>query len=356
MSKEKNANNIAPAKKAKEISEFYNLIDRMILTLPERSRDIIKKRFGIVEDGTQHTLEKIGKDYKITRERIRQIIADAIKTICKSEHKDDFHKAEDEVVFAIEKNGGIIKEIDAIKKLNPDGLKEENAIRFFVACSERIKVKFENGRVEKSWISDEAVMDRFGRVEKEAKLILTEKNKPLKDEEIITHLFEKMPDFSKEHIMSHLSVMSQVKRNVFGKWGHHTWMDIRPKGSKERIHLVLKEEGKPLHFTEIAKLIDKYGLGKKKSHPQTVHNELIKDDRFVLIGRGIYALRDWGYYEGTIKDVISNILEKSGRLMKREEIMEEVLKIRKVKKTTIMINLNNPKFFKKNGELYSLNR
>lgn len=354
MYKKKNMKKDVSEKKPRENSEFYDLVERMIFSLPERSRDIIKKRFGIVEDGTQHTLEKIGQDYKITRERIRQIVSDAMKTICKSEHKDDFRKAEDRVIFTIEKNGGIMKEIDAIRKLNLDGLKEENAIRFFVACSERVKIKFENGRIEKSWIFDETVMEKVGRIEHEAKAVLTEKNKPLKDEEMIAHLSEKMPEFSREHILSHLSVISQVKRNVFGKWGHHTWMDIRPKGSKERIHLVLKEEGRPLHFTEIAKLIDKYALGKKKSHPQTIHNELIKDEKFVLIGRGIYALKDWGYYEGTIKDVISNILKKSGRPMAREELVSEVLKIRKVKKTTIMINLNNPKFFKKEGEFYSL--
>jgi DNA-directed RNA polymerase delta subunit len=118
----------------------------------------------------------------------------------------------------------------------------------------------------------------------------------------------------------------------------------------------LKEKNQPLHFTQIAHLIDEYKLGKKKAHPQTVHNELIKDDRFVLIGRGIYALAEWGYSEGTIKDVIKEILAKSDRPLEKEEILKEVFRIRKVKKATVMINLNNSSIFEKRDNSYTIKR
>ena len=120
--------------------------------------------------------------------------------------------------------------------------------------------------------------------------------------------------------------------------------------------MVLKESKKPLHFKEIAKLIDQYKLSDKKAHPQTVHNELIKDDKFVLIGRGIYALQEWGYKRGTIKEVLKDILKNSKKPLTKEEIFSEVLKLRKVKKATVMINLNNPNLFKKIGNTYTLKK
>ena len=132
------------------------------------------------------------------------------------------------------------------------------------------------------------------------------------------------------------------------------WAQVTPKGTKERVHLILKEHNRPMHFTEIAELIDRFQLGKRKAHPQTVHNELIKDERFVLIGRGIYVLREWGYFEGTIQDVIRTILMEKNKPLKKEEIIQEVLKIRQVKATTISINLNNSRVFKKLGGAYTV--
>ena len=112
---------------------------------------------------------------------------------------------------------------------------------------------------------------------------------------------------------------------------------------------------KPLHFREIARLIDEHGLYKlgKKTHPQTVHNELIKDGRFVLVGRGTYALSDWGYRPGTVREVLSSILKDNIEPMSREELLKAVMKVRQVKRSTVIINLNS--FFTKVGKnIYSL--
>jgi hypothetical protein len=95
-------------------------------------------------------------------------------------------------------------------------------------------------------------------------------------------------------------------------------------------------------------------LSEKKVHPQTVHNELIRDKRFVLVGRGTYALREWGYEEGTVKDVILNLLKKAGGFLSREKIYEQVLEKRKVKKATIAVNLADRKFFEKKADGYQM--
>ena len=50
--------------------------------LNEREKDVIKKRFGIDEDQA-FTLEEIGKEFNVTRERIRQIELKALKKLKK---------------------------------------------------------------------------------------------------------------------------------------------------------------------------------------------------------------------------------------------------------------------------------
>ena len=116
---------------------------------------------------------------------------------------------------------------------------------------------------------------------------------------------------------------------------------------RDYAYLIIRRHGSPIHFREVAKIIT--DVFKIKAHVATCHNELIKDPRFVLVGRGLYALSEWGYMSGVVKDVIRKIIEKNGPLTKAQ-IIEKVLKERYVKENTIIINLQNPKYFKKNKD------
>lgn len=339
----------------KDGRSFFDLAAILLANLPPRSGEIVKKRFGLA-DSKPETLEKIGKDYGITRERVRQIIADAIKKISKLGDTEEFQEAEGKIILEIDARDGIISDEELIRKLGSKNSKEANAIRFFAACSGKIEEAPEKDMFKESWVVSKNVTDKVKELSSVAGDVLAEAGRPLTDSEMAEMIGAKAEEFSKGQILNYLDVLSGISKNKFGKWGFSDWMEINPKGTRERIYLVLKEQGKPLHFTEIARLIDEMGIGKKKSHPQTVHNELIKDDRFVLIGRGIYALGEWGYEPGAIKDVLENILKKNGKPMTKEEILAEVSKIRQVKKTTVMINLNNNRRFIKEGNRYSFKK
>jgi hypothetical protein len=99
-----------------------------------------------------------------------------------------------------------------------------------------------------------------------------------------------------------------------------------------------------MHFREVATTINE--LFSHKAHIATTHNELIKDARFVLVGRGLYALSEWGYTAGVVKEVLKEILEAEGPLS-REEIIDKVRKERYVKDNTILVNLQDGNLFKK---------
>ncbi len=55
-------------------------IQNVLMTLQEREREVLELRFGLV-DGTSHTLEEVGKKFNVTRERIRQIEAKALRKL-----------------------------------------------------------------------------------------------------------------------------------------------------------------------------------------------------------------------------------------------------------------------------------
>lgn len=347
------------AKNPENNGSFLSLAEAVLASEAERTREIMKKRFGLAQKDPQ-TLEKIGRDYDITRERVRQIISDVIKKIAAKDIDASFQKAEDRIVFTINENDGIMEEQKLVVKLGAGDAVEASAIVFFGIASGSVKITDEAGIIKKSWIVNRDVIGKVREIEWFLEQIFEKNKNLLTDKELLERIFNAKTDlkskYSKKEILNLASVIARVEKNAFNKWGLKSWAEVTPKGTRERIHLILKEKKKPLHFSEIAKLIDEYKLGKRKAHPQTVHNELIKDERFVLVGRGIYALSEWGYEKGTIKDVLENILKDSRKPLDREEILAKVLRKRKVKKATVMINLNNPKFFIKEHNIYALKK
>jgi RNA polymerase primary sigma factor len=55
-------------------------VDTVLDTLSPREKDVLKLRFGLV-DGRNRTLEEVGKEFNVTRERIRQIEAKALRKL-----------------------------------------------------------------------------------------------------------------------------------------------------------------------------------------------------------------------------------------------------------------------------------
>jgi len=149
-----------------------------------------------------------------------------------------------------------------------------------------------------------------------------------------------------------LAISKKLGKNPLGEWGHASSPQVRVKSMRDLAYLTLKRHGSPMHFTEVAHTIEK--LFKRTAHPATCHNELIKDSRFVLVGRGLYALKEWGYQPGVVKNVIRSILEREGKPLTREEIIERVKRERYVKDATIVVNLQDKMFRRTNDGAYML--
>lgn len=327
---------------------FYQALKEMLTSVNSRSWNIISARYGL-DRSQSKTLEGIGREHKITRERVRQIIQEIFKKVKAQKDSSNLHKVRDEIRFTIDRKNGIIEEQELVAFAGKGKKEEEAAIRFFLECLENIVVHKKEKEIKKSFAHSDFSFNDWRKIKNLAKDILEKEKTPLLGNDLHKKV-KSLADLEidAEKLYHWLSVSEELKKNPFGKWGIAAWEEITPRNTREKAYLILKEAGEPLHFTKIAELIDKYKLSKKKTHRQTVHNELIKDNRFVLVGRGTYGLAEWGYKTGTVREILEEILKKSGRPMKREEIINEVLKERQVKKSTVLINLNN--FFARAGK------
>lgn len=327
---------------------FSSALQVLLERLPARSRSIVEARFGIGTD-TPKTLEEIGKSYQITRERVRQVIGSALGFLSQEKAHPSIGEVVDSIERALTERHGIMKSEELLEKLSLKSKKERGALLAFLEALSIVKEEKVTKEYERLYRLKDFPMARLKKIKEGAKTILEEAKDALEEKDLYARFKKVQSDVSEQELFDMLSVSREIKQNVFGKWGLSGWSDIKPRGTREKAYLVLKTAAKPLHFREIADLIDSYGLQKKKkSHPQTVHNELIKDKRFVLVGRGIYALSDWGYKRGTVKEVITDILRASDKPLSREEVLEKVLQVRQVKKSTVIINLNT--FFARIGK------
>ena len=326
------------------------VVKALLKGLPDRAKEVIIKRYGLGTSTQKMTLEAIGKSYGITRERVRQIENYAIVNIQKSKEYEAQAPAFQELETLLHEMGGVIAEEDLLDSVSKDK-SVKNHVYFLLVLGRAFKWKKEDEHFKHRWHID----DLHSKKIEDA---LHKLYKNLKDDDIIpesemidgflNHVEEMNDRFRNEEILKRwLSISKKVGKNPLGEWGVSHSPNIKAKGMRDYAFLVIRKHGSPIHFREVAKQIEK--IFGKKAHVATTHNELIKDPRFVLVGRGLYALSEWGYMSGVVKDVIKNILEKEGPLTKKE-IIDRVLKERYVKENTILVNLQNPKYFKKDKE------
>jgi len=190
-----------------------------------------------------------------------------------------------------------------------------------------------------------------GEVHKEALKILKKKGDIM--ENVVLYEIIKMnlsPVFGKIEIVlidSILDIFEDIVKGEEKYVGLSKWKILNPSTLKDKAIYVLKKEKRPIHFVELANAISNY-FG-ESVNVATIHNELIRNNEFILIGRGIYVLKEWGYKAGSVLDVILDVFNKAKAPLSTEEIITKVLKVRKVKTSTIYMNLQNKQHVERVG-------
>lgn len=326
---------------------------RLISELPERAQDVIIKRFGLTPEGESMTLEAIGTIYGITRERVRQIENHSLSRLAESDTLKEYQSALDELHNLIHTLGIVIPEDELLSHISPKK-PLQNHVYLLLRLGEPFLYEKENQHLTHRWhvdnVVEEAVRDALANIHKKLG-----KNDLVSETDIISMLINELNSDAvpSEHVSDEntlkrwLRLSKKIGKNPLGEWGLTSSPNVNVKGVRDYAYLVIRDHGSPMHFTEVTKKIKE--LFDKKAHVATTHNELIKDSRFVLVGRGLYALKDWGYMEGVVKDVIKNIIEQEGPMTK-DEIIDRVLKERYVKPNTIVVNLQDDSTFTRDNE------
>ena len=327
---------------------------RMLSGLAPRAYEVVVNRFGLTDDAERKTLEAIGQKYGITRERVRQIENAALTLIRKSDLFKNEKAVFEELKKFMHSLGAIIGEQDLLGHLSKDSL-TQNHIHLYLTLGDEFTKHKEDDHFKTRWsVSDEVSDEVHSSLKKLYEGLSSDELVP--EGELVSRFLDHVKNLSEQYKNEEiakrwLSMSKTISKNPLGEWGKSTSSSIKTRGIKDYAFLMMRKHGSPMHFREVAKAVaDTFD---KKCHTATCHNELIKDNRFVLVGRGIYALSEWGYKSGVVRDVIKELLKKNGP-MSKEDIVEQVMKERYLKKNTILVNLQNSKYFKKNkGGLYT---
>lgn len=321
------------------------LVENLLSEFTPKQRRVVVGRFGL-KNGERMTLQAIGDELKITRERVRQIEEQAVKKLSQrvkneASHIIDYAKKHLASVGGVKRDDAFIQDLVHGLEIGSDIKHADQKLRFVLLTGGAPAYSKNDDNRFAFWYSDDKAKGNFEDLVK----TVTDFLKTGKKEDILNKklYLNQCKDMVSCHL---LSIPKHFGTNVFGDFGLKDWPEIEPKTIRDKVYLVLKKHDNPLHFADIAKNINKFGLDKKPAHVQTVHNELIKDDRFVLVGRGVYALKEKGYEAGTVRQVIARLLKKHGSL-DSSTVVKLVNEQRFLKENTILLNLQNRRYFKR---------
>ncbi|UPA22062.1 hypothetical protein K8942_03280 [Candidatus Peribacteria bacterium] len=333
---------------------LQSLLDDLFMVLTEKEAMVIKRRFAL-QGQPKQTLEKIGRHFKVTRERVRQIEGIALSKLRRTVRTTKLNDVNEMAKSILRVNGGVMREdevISQVLKRMPNSTDLDGAVlRLSFSIDTDMSTSGHSGTFVPFWRLDSLAMEDISVIVENMVKILKKRRSCMKREELVSsvqalNLFkDRIP--GKELINSCMTIDERL-REIDEGWGLTEWRFVRPRSIRDKVEIVLRKAGVPLHFMEIANRIREARFDHKNVTVQAVHNELIRYPQFVLVGRGLYALREWGYEPGTVADVIEAILKEKGPLSKKE-IIAEVAKQRTVKVGTISLNLQKMPYFVRVG-------
>lgn len=335
-----------------------DIIEDMFLVLTTKEKEVIIKRFSL-DNKPKQTLEKIGQSFSVTRERVRQIEKIALGKLRRTVENTKLNSINKLATEILTAHGGVLTEERLVAEILNKIISHQPVDAHIIKLALNINPDMVN--IEKTnlykpfWRLQTVDMATIKSVIENGIQTLTKNNQVLDDETLVTQIQQTLPQKKLEpsFILSCLEVDKRIKRVKEG-FGLMSWRFFHPRSIRDKAYIILKKAQEPLHFVDIANRIAGAGFDKKVVTTQAVHNELIRYDQFVLVGRGLYALKEWGYRKGTVADVIEDLLKKKSPLTK-QEIIQGVLKQRQVKKGTISLNLQkNPKFVRVGRAVYKL--
>ena len=344
------------AVKSAEIRESFLTV---LSGLTEKERSVVSRRIGL--DGERETLQSIGESYSITRERVRQIEDVGIRKIGRIVKSTKLHEIQTVGNRILALHGGLLTRdrlVSAVvSECSIQGDVNAGIIEVVLQSDFNIQKSKPQLGTRTYFFLPNVQRKLIQEIYKESVRVLKKRGDIMENvilyETVKAQLFPQFGKVDSVLVDSVLDVFCDVVKGEEKFVGLEKWKILNPSTLKDKAVYVLKKAKKPMHFVEITNSIaDRF---KESVKVATIHNELIRNNEFVLIGRGIYVLKEWGYKPGTVLDVIIDIFQKAKTALSTDEIISKVLKVRQVKTSTIYMNLQNRRYVERVGRnLYQL--
>lgn len=342
------------------LPKLRDIVNNLLIVLSQKEKHIIENRFSL-NGHPKATLEQIGKEFNVTRERIRQIEKNALRKLQRNVINTDLAVLNEFARLILDRCDGVCEESkmvnEVLKMSKHSETVDTSSAKLSISLDKSIEKVNNTINFRPHWKRSGISHDMIRRVCDRAYGLLKKRDDVVEADKFLKMVKEK---FGKDVVVTTRFIYSALELDrrikiVPEGIGLSLWRHINPKTLRDKIYFILRHESKPMHYVDISNKIAGASFDKKVVNVQAVHNELIRYPQFILIGRGIYALSEWGYSSGTVADVIADILKKAGRPFSREEIVDGVLERRQVKKITILLNLKNkPQFERVGRDKYKL--
>lgn len=337
---------------------LQELIRGLLVILSDKEQFIIQNRFAL--EGNKMTLEEIGRHFGVTRERVRQIEKTALSKLQRNLPNTNIMILTEYAKALLQKEGGVVQDAYFKAKLlqNLPNISKKEVQELHLALCLDTEICYEGNTLSfhPYWRSKNSDESRVKRVIDLARNTLEKGEEVIKLDKMAQIVSQSMGEVLSTRQVENLLRIAKDLKLTENSVGLSTWRDINPKTLRDKINYIFNREKRPLHFEKIAKLIQDAKFDQKRVNVQAVHNELIRHEQFVLVGRGIYAHKDWGYKPGTVAKVIEEFLS-DGTPRTREEITKAVFDQRMVKSITVYLNLkNNPLFSRVGRDKYTLSK
>ncbi len=338
-------------KKIKVDIEKTNLKDILIYCKP-KERLVLMKKFGL--DGSKEIpLQRIGKEYSLTRERIRQIETQALMRFRRLIVGNEVYmEVLSEAKKILDVHGGFLCEDVLISKMvNKNIFKfSKQELKLILVSDFDVTYLKRNKFLNKAFYLEPLYEDLLTKMVLEISAYFDKRTKSQDLYEFIGYMKDNFAkDYKDVHYLKndlfYVNFFESIREvNVFdGKIGLPEFADVNPKTIKLKILYTMRRINKPIHFQELPSKIMEW-FPAKNIKVNTVHNELVKNnDMFVNLGLGIYGLREWGYQGGQVVDILVRIFERNDRPMNVKELCKEMLKEKMVSPNTVMLNLQKYK-------------
>lgn len=272
---------------------FHGILD----SLAEKERSVITRRIGLT--GKKETLQEIGDTYGITRERVRQIEDVGIKKIGRIMRSSPLMVIQEAGERILKMHGGVMTRdrlvVAIIAEIGFEAASAENIVDVLLQADFNLQRSKPQLGTRTYYHLPDIQKKIIENVHKEAIKLLKKKsdiieNAPLY-EMIKINLFSSFGKIETVMIDSIMDIYLDIVKGEEKFVGLEKWKILNPSTLKDKAIYVLKKTKEPMHFLDIANAItDHFHEAVKIS---TIHNELIRNEEFVLIGRGIYVLKEW---------------------------------------------------------------